>query len=137
MAELREIREFSEIAVRSLAESPESLTGKYNIALIEGALARAMMSLRATMQKDPEKAVKLLVKAAMAQSMLTRAAKDDAEKTIKATDFADERAEPDENEGPAGLAVEFVNAPEPQSGPGQGNDDGTANDAQECPQIAS
>ncbi|HJH14177.1 MAG TPA: DUF3486 family protein [Bilophila wadsworthia] len=112
MRDLREVREFAEASVRSLADMPESKTARLNAQLLEGALFKAMMSLRATFESDPEKAIKLITKGAMAQMLLSKATRDDAEKTIKASDFADDKAGGLAlAEGDNTIKVEFVHPP--------------------------
>ena len=111
MRDLREVREFAEASVRSLADMPESKTARLNAQLLEGALFKAMMSLRATFESDPEKAIKLITKGAMAQILLSKATRDDAEKTIKASDFADDKSGDQLAESDSAIRVEFVHAP--------------------------
>ena len=50
-----------------------------------------MSSLRALSTEDPEKAVKLITKAAMAQMLLSKARRDDSESIIKADDYAERK----------------------------------------------
>ena len=50
-----------------------------------------MSSLRALSTEDPEKAIKLINKAAMAQMLLSKARRDDSESIIKADDYAERK----------------------------------------------
>lgn len=111
MKDLREVREFAEVSVRGLADMPESKTARLNVQLLESGLFRAMTALRALSEEDPEKAIKLISKASMAQMLLSKATRDDAEKTIKASDFADDKASDQLAEGDSAIRVEFVHAP--------------------------
>lgn len=112
MRDLREVREFAEMSIRNLADAPENKTAGLNVQLLEAALFRAMMALRASLAEDPEKAIKLITKGAMAQMLLSKATRDDAEKTIKASDFADDKAgELALVEGDNTIKVEFVHPP--------------------------
>lgn len=70
-----------------------------------------MTALRSLAQDDPEKAIKLITKASMAQMLLSKATRDDAEKTIKASDFADDKAGDQFAESDSAIRVEFVHAP--------------------------
>lgn len=47
----------------------------------------------------------------MAQMLLSKATRDDAEKTIKASDFADDKAGDQFAESDSAIRVEFVHAP--------------------------
>lgn len=111
MNDLREVREFAEMSVRSLADMPESKTARMNVELLETGIFRAMTALRSLAQDDPEKAIKLITKASMAQMLLSKATRDDAEKTIKASDFADDKAGDQFAESDSAIRVEFVHAP--------------------------
>lgn len=93
MRDLHELRQFAEVSIRSLADNPESRTARMNCELLEAALFRAVMALNAVFRDDPKKAIALIGQASKAQMMLSKAVRDDAEKTIKATDFSEERAE--------------------------------------------
>ena len=89
--DLAEVREFSRTVVSELSKQPESRTARLNTELMEAALFQCMTSLRAMSTSDPEKAVKLICKAATAQMLLSKARRDDAETTIKADDYAERK----------------------------------------------
>ena len=119
MKELILVREFSEMTVRGLKDMPESKIARMNVQLIEAGIFKAITALGTTFQTDPEKAVKLLTKAAMAQAMLARAAKDDADKTIKATDYAEEKAQELQQDENNTLTIEFVSPEAAAANPAQ------------------
>ena len=109
MQELAEVREFSRMAVRDLDKQPESHLTRLNAHYLETALFRAQMALRAQFEKDPESAIKLITKASMAQMLLARAQRDNAETTIKADGYAEEKQETQEQEsGDRTINVTFV-----------------------------
>lgn len=87
--DLAEVREFSRTVVAELSKQPESRMARLNTELMEASLFRCMNGLRALAEEDPEKAVKLINKGAMAQMLLSRARRDDAETTIKADGYAE------------------------------------------------
>lgn len=91
--DLAEVREFSRTVVSELSKQPESRMARVNTELMEAAMFKAMNSLRAQAlaDDDPEKAVKLICKAATAQMLLSKARRDDAETTIKADDYAERK----------------------------------------------
>ena len=112
MQELAEVREFSRMAVRDLDKQPESHLTRLNAHYLETALFRAQMALRAQFEKDPESAIKLITKASMAQMLLARAQRDNAETTIKADGYAEEKQETQEQEsGDRTIQVTFVPVP--------------------------
>lgn len=88
MGRLAEVREFAEATIRNLADAPESKISRVNIELLQGALFSALTRMDAANMK-PEDAVKLLVKASMAQQMISRAGRDEADTIIKASGFAE------------------------------------------------
>ena len=89
--DLAEVREFSRTVVSELRKQPASRMARLNTELMEAALFQCMTSLRAMSTDDPEKAVKLISKAAMAQMLLSKARRDDAETTIKADGYAEKK----------------------------------------------
>ena len=89
--DLAEVREFSRTVVAELSKQPESRMARLNTELMEAALFQCMSSLRALSTEDPEKAVKLITKAAMAQMLLSKARRDDSESIIKADDYAERK----------------------------------------------
>ena len=91
MRDLAEVREFSRTVVAELSKQPESRMARLNTELMEAALFQCMSSLRALSTEDPEKAVKLITKAAMAQMLLSKARRDDSESIIKADDYAERK----------------------------------------------
>ena len=111
--ELAEVREFSRMAVRDLAKQPESHLARLNAHYLESALFRAQVALRAQFEEDPEKAVKLITKAAMAQMLLARAQRDNAETTIKADGYAEENQQEaaEQESGDRTIQVTFVPVP--------------------------
>ncbi len=110
MKDLEEVRQFAEAAVRDMANEPESKVSRLNIQLLEGALYSALTALRMR-DMEPEDAVKLLVRASMAQQLISRANKDEAETIIKASGFADaKQGDLLVKEGDKLVRVEFVEA---------------------------
>ena len=100
------------MAVRDLDKQPESHLTRLNAHYLETALFRAQMALRAQFEKDPESAIKLITKASMAQMLLARAQRDNAETTIKADGYAEEKQETQEQEsGDRTIQVTFVPVP--------------------------
>lgn len=89
--DLAEVREFSRTVVAELSKQPESRMARLNTELMEAALFQCMSSLRALSTEDPEKAIKLINKAAMAQMLLSKARRDDSESIIKADDYAERK----------------------------------------------
>lgn len=86
--DLAEAREFAEVVVRDMADQPEGKGARLNTELIQGALFTALIALR-TKNLEPDKAIPLLLKGAMTQQMVSRAAKDDTDTIIKSSGFAD------------------------------------------------
>lgn len=87
--DLAEVREFSRTVVAELSKQPESRMARLNTELLEAALFKCMNGLRAMTEDDPEKAIKLINKGAMAQMLLSRARRDDSETIIKADGYAE------------------------------------------------
>lgn len=87
--DLAEVREFSRTVVAELSKQPESRMARLNTELMEAALFKCMNGLRAMTEEDPEKAIKLINKGAMAQMLLSRARRDDSETIIKADGYAE------------------------------------------------
>lgn len=87
--DLAEVREFSRTVVAELSKQPESRMARLNTELMEAALFKCMNGLRAMTEEDPEKAIKLINKGAMAQMLLSRARRDDSETIIKADCYAE------------------------------------------------
>lgn len=87
--DLAEVREFSRTVVAELSKQPESRMARLNTELMEAALFKCMNGLRAMIEEDPEKAIKLINKGAMAQMLLSRARRDDSETIIKADGYAE------------------------------------------------
>lgn len=109
MQDLIEVRAFAEASTKALSAMPESMLTRVNTEILEAALFKTMNALRSNMEEDPEKALKFISKGAMAQMLLAKAKKDDAEKTIKATAFADEQNfDAATLEGENTLTVEFI-----------------------------
>lgn len=122
VARLQEVNDFARYAVRGLADDPESLTAKANVNMITGMLFTVASALEEKYAGDPDKLLDALTKVARAQAHLARASKNDAEKTIMATDFADSY-EPDVPGGDEdALTVAFVNAPRREDGAGKNAD---------------
>ena len=84
--DLAEAREFAEVVVRNMAEQPEGKGARLNAELIQGALFSSLVSLR-TKNLEPDKAIPLLLKGAMTQQMISRAAKDDTDTQIKSAAY--------------------------------------------------
>lgn len=107
--DLAEVREFSRTVVAELRKQPESRMGRLNTELLEAALFKSVSALRALATEDPEKAVKLITKAAMAQMLLSKARRDDAETTIKTDDYAERKEKVIDTVGADNVfTVEFV-----------------------------
>lgn len=115
--DLADVREFSRTVVSELRKQPESRMGRLNTELLEAALFKSVSALRALTTEDPEKAVKLIGKASMAQMLLSKARRDDAETTIRADGYAEEKTAAEKIETTDhSFAVTLVNAAGEQQG---------------------
>ena len=113
MKDLAEVREFSRAAVGELKKQPESLLVRLNTEQLEAALFRVVMNAKALQEDNPEKALRLIEKAARAQQLLARARRDGAETTIRADDYAEEKAAAEESQNvDNSFAVRLVDASE-------------------------
>ena len=91
--------------------------GRLNPELLEAALFKSVSALRALATEDPEKAVKLIGKAAMAQMLLSKARRDDAETTIKTDDYAERKEKVFETvQADNVFTVEFVDVDKDKAG---------------------
>lgn len=115
--DLAEAREFAEVVVRNMAEQPEGKGARLNAELIQGALFSSLVAMRAK-NLEPDQAIPLLLKGAMTQQMISRAAKDDTDMQIKSAEYREARQAKDgdlltKRDGKL-VRVELV---EPQKGP--------------------
>ena len=77
----------------------------------EQGLIAVLSSMRSAYRDDPEKALKMLVRAATAHSLVSRAAKDHAQKTIRVDEYAEERGAREAlDAGEHKIEVAFVDA---------------------------
>lgn len=84
--DLAEAREFAEAVIRDMAQQPEGKGARLNSELLQATLFTALVEVRSR-GLEPEKAIPLLLKGAMTQQMISRAAKDDADMQIKSAGF--------------------------------------------------
>lgn len=86
-------QQFAEVAVRELADEPESKIARLNTNLIQSALFRVLAELGKQEEQDIEKTIKMISDLARAHKDIARAAKDDVDTVIKSNDYAVEVAE--------------------------------------------
>lgn len=105
---IQDVKSIADVALQRLEDTPESKLARQNIETIEAALHAAVVAVAANMEKDPAKALDKLETAAKTQSMLTRAAKDDAERTIRVEEYARKKGK-SQVEGNRGIEIRIVN----------------------------
>lgn len=116
-ADIREARIFADATIRRLRDMPEDKMSSLITQQLEQGLIAVLSAMRSTYKDDPEKSLKLLVKAAMTHSLVNRAAKDHAQKTIKVDEYAEARgAQEALDAGEHKIEVAFVEAPAKDAG---------------------
>lgn len=119
-ADIREARMFADATIRSLRNAPEDKMSSLITQQLEQGLIAVLSAMRSVYRDDPEKALTMLVKAATAHSLVNRASKDHAQKTIKVDEYAETRSAQEAlDAGEHKIEVAFVDTP-PQESAGDG-----------------
>ena len=110
-ADIREARMFADATIRSLRNMPEDKMSSLITQQLEQGLIAVLSSMRSAYRDDPATALKRLVRAATAPSLVSRAAKDHAQKTIRVDEYAEERGAREAlDAGEHKIEVAFVDA---------------------------
>lgn len=118
-ADIREARMFADATMRSLRNMPEDKMSSLITQQLEQGLIAVLSAMRGAYRDDPEKALKMLVRAATAHSLVNRASKDHAQKTIKVDEYAETRgAQEALDAGEHKIEVAFVEAGKQESAGG-------------------